>query len=91
MRPSAVTGGQCYSRAAWQGGETPFSDHTHPVTHPAPDWSGKAAGAHKLVGEKDRSRMLTSARRESRIPNLVPWLVFAGLAVLLGRIIPALF
>ena len=35
--------------------------------------------------------MLTFTRRESRFPNLVPWVLFAGVAVLFGRIIPAFF
>jgi hypothetical protein len=35
--------------------------------------------------------MLTYTRRQSRFPNLALWVLFAGLAVLFGRIIPALF
>ena len=37
------------------------------------------------------SSMLTYTRRQSRFPNLALWVLFAGLAVLFGRIIPALF
>tara|TARA_B100000686_G_C16435468_1_gene784282 strand:- start:698 stop:814 length:117 start_codon:yes stop_codon:yes gene_type:complete len=35
--------------------------------------------------------VLTSARRETRFPALVSWVAFAGLVVIFGRIIPALF
>ena len=57
---------------------------SHPVTPlrpPAPDFQ-RRRGAHS---------MLTTTRRESRFPNLVLWILFAGVAVLFGRIIPALF
>ena len=35
--------------------------------------------------------MLTTTGRASRFRTLIPWVLFAGLAVLFGRIIPALF
>ena len=35
--------------------------------------------------------MQTAARNESRAPRALPWILFTGLLILFGRIIPALF
>lgn len=35
--------------------------------------------------------MLTSRRTSSRFPAVMPWLLFAGILILFGRILPALF
>lgn len=35
--------------------------------------------------------MLISSRRTSRLPAAVPWLLFTGSLILVGRILPALF
>jgi len=35
--------------------------------------------------------MQTAARNESRSPRALSWIVFTGLLILFGRIIPALF
>lgn len=35
--------------------------------------------------------MQTATQHESRSPRALPWIVFTGILILFGRIIPALF